>query len=205
MSLIIPVGFGQAVYQLRLTGDNEPMVVTMGHDLAEVVGGDYQTIVDRLHTSFGLEMMPRVASNYTFEATFLYVGQDGGPPAVFESTEDPVTGGMAGNPLPQNSAMLFRKRTSAAGRRGRGRLYLPGIQEQDVSALGVIDGAVVTALQARADAWMDWLTGVEVGSVAYPPVILHRTEGIGVEPPPTPVTALVIDPVIATQRRRLRR
>lgn len=205
MALIIPVGFGQAVYELALTGDAEPVVTTMGHDLSNVVGGDYEEIANRLFDGFGQEMMGAISDQYSLTGVSLYVGQDGGPPAVFFGTDTAVVGGDAGLPLPQNCAALVRKRTGAAGRRGRGRMYLPGVRENVVNAIGVMDSTYVTAWQTSIDGWFDLLNGVPAGSVAYPPVILHRSEGIGEEPPPTPVTALVLDDVIATQRRRLRK
>lgn len=204
MALIIPVGFAHAVYELSLDADTEGMVVTCGHDVSAVVGGDYGEIADRLHIGFGAEMMGIMSNLYTLTGVSLYVGQDGGPPAVFESGEEPVGGDVASAALPQNCAYLMRKRTSAAGRRGRGRMYLPGVPEGNVSAQGAIDGTWLDAIQTNAVAWYELLTGVPAGSVAYPPVILHRSEGIGTEPPPTPVTTFVFESVIATQRQRLR-
>ena len=205
MALIIPVGFGQAVYEMRLVTDPDPIVTTMGHDLSNVEGGDYDTIADRLFNSFHDAWSPIINSAYELTQVTLYVGQDGGPPAVVESTETAVAFTGSSPALPQNCAALVRKRTSAAGRRGRGRCYIPGIREDKVEATGVyLDGYEAT-LQAAADQWMDWLDGTEPGSTAYPPVILHRSEGAGTEPPPTPVTAFEVDSLIATQRRRLRK
>jgi hypothetical protein len=35
-------------------------------------------------------------------------------------------------------------------------------------------------------------------------VVLHRTEGIGDEPPPTPVLSFLVENKVATQRKRMR-
>jgi hypothetical protein len=203
MALIIPVGYAQAVYELQLTGDNELMVTTMGHDLTGVTGGAYEDAANDLHGAWATEMMGLVSNQYTFIGVTLYVGQDGGPPAIYESTAPSQAGGDTAATLPQNCAYLLRKRTSAAGRRGRGRMYIPGVSEPEVDALGVIDGTWLTTIQASADGWLAQL-GVGGVTGPLPPVILHREEGIGVEPPPTPVTVLEFAERIATQRQRLR-
>lgn len=204
MPLIIPVGFGQAVYELRLTGDSEPMVVTMGHSL-ENAGGDFQECADDLHLIFGANVMPALTNDYTFTGVTLYVGQDGGPPLVVTSVNSDVPGAGSASGLPQNCAMLWRKRTDLAGRRGRGRIYLPGLEEGLVNEAGIIESVALAAFQAQADAWYAALNDDLISTGPYTPVVLHRSEGIGVEPPPTVITLFEVDELIATQRGRLRR
>lgn len=204
MALIIPQGFGQAVYEFSLTDDAEPIVVTCGHDL-DAAGSNYADAADQLFDAFAAMLMGRVADDYRLEVVTLYVGQDGGPPAIYESTRASVAGGISAAPLPQNCSWLIRKRTSAAGRRGRGRMYLPGVAEGVVDPVGQIDSGEVATTQTWADNWLDELLVPTLGGPALPPVVLHRSEGIGVEPPPTPITALQVDDRIATQRRRLRK
>lgn len=204
MALIIPVGFGQAVYSLTLAGDSEPMVTTLGHDLS-AAGSNYEDAANDLHTLFGIYIMGRTITDYTLESVTLYVGQDGGPPAIYESTEAPIVGGATQQALPQNCAWLIRKRTGAAGRRGRGRMYIPGPHELQVSNTGVLSTLYRGDLQTEVNGWhAELLTGLTGGVGPLPPVVLHRSEGIGTEPPPTPVTAFEVDEKIATQRRRLR-
>lgn len=205
MALIIPVGFVQAVYEMALVGDDEPIVTTMGHAVPEGLGGDYELMANDLRGIFISSVGQNISDEYTLTGVTLYVGQDGGPPAVYESTDPPGSLGGAGDPLPQNCAVLMRKRTSASGRRGRGRCYLPGIAEDVVEPNGEIGGPTVTSWQNRANAWFTALTEPGVGLPAYEPYLLHRSEGMGTEPPPTPITTFVIDSRIATQRRRLRK
>jgi hypothetical protein len=205
MALIIPVGFGQAVYEMRLTGDSEPIVVTMGHDLDNALG-DYEDAASVLYQYFTSYMCFELSNQYTVTAVSLYVGQDGGPPALFEfAPSSPVVGPSTGTPLPQNCAVLVRKRTSSAGRRGRGRIYMPGIAESEVNPAGVIGTTTRNNWQTAAENWFEACRDGADTFVAYPMVVLHRSEGAGVEPPPTVITALEVDTVIATQRRRLRK
>lgn len=86
-------------------------------------------------------------------------------------------------------------------------MYVPCLlTEANVSDTGVIAAATRSAYQTLVDSLLDdWATGA-VG--AQPPVPLylgHSVSGSGVVPPPTLVTQLIVEPIIATQRRRLRR
>lgn len=200
MALIIPPGFAQIAFELQLTNDDEPIITTLGLDLDAVAGTQ---IADLAFQAFALEIMPVVSNAYTLVRATAYVGNDGPGPLVYDSSLTGVTGANTGNPLPQNCAWLMRKRTDLAGRRGRGRMYIPGVMESEVSPTGVIDTTTVTGLQAAADDFYDRLT-TGVDQAATPPVVLHRSEGIGEEPAPTPITSFTVDSVIATQRRRLR-
>lgn len=204
MALIIPPGFAQAVYIHQLAGDNEPIVTTCGHDIGDFVGTP-QELANRLHSNWKTEPLVLMSNQYTSVGVDVYIGQDGGPPLVANSTTVSATGGATGGPLPQNCAALVRKRTGAAGRRGRGRMYWPGVAEGDVGPTGVLTEALRTSLQNRYAAWLALLVASPAGSGPVPPVILHRAEGTGVEPPPTVITAFQVDTRVATQRRRLRK
>lgn len=200
MALIIPPGFAQIAYELRLAGDSELIVTTIGLDLG--VAGASQ-IADLAFQAFALEVMPGVSNQLTLERATAYVGQDGAPPDVYDSTLTQVVGAGASGMLPQNCALLVRKRTDLAGRRGRGRMYVPGLDETGVTANGTLTAGTLAAWQALFTGFYERLTD-GVDQAATPPVVLHRSEGIGPEPLPTPITTLLVDGRIATQRRRLR-
>lgn len=82
-------------------------------------------------------------------------------------------------------------------------MYLPGINEANVDHAGNINAGNVDFAQTAFDGWYEFLTA-GVGARLYPPVVLHRSEGAGVEPAPTPITMFTVESKIATQRRRLR-
>jgi hypothetical protein len=82
-------------------------------------------------------------------------------------------------------------------------MYIPGVREGDVDELGNVLSSSLTLWQDQFDGWYEYLTA-GVAARLYPPVVLHRSEGIGTEPPPTPVTVYQVDDRVATQRRRLR-
>jgi len=179
------------------------MLSTLGVELAED-DSDGSAAPNRMFNTFADNVLGNLSANTGLYFVTVYVGQDGGAPLVYDSTEDSQQGGAGGTPLPPNCAFLVRKRTSLSGRRGRGRMYLPGVPEGLVDPAGNITGSAVTDLQNGLDNWWDELTGVPPGTSAYPPVVLHRSEGAGVEPAPTPILSFQAESKIATQRRRLR-
>lgn len=203
--LIIPPGFGQVSWRFTLTGDPEPIIFTMGVDLGDAAG-DFQTACNRATNCFTTAWaVSDISNQYSFMGTTLRVGQDGAPPLIFETNPGAYTGTFTGAILPQNCAFLVRKLTASAGRRNRGRFYLPpfGVGEGSVDAKGVIDSSGVTNIQNRVNAFRTAL--ISTATIELPPVILHSTGSLPTVPAPTPITAFTVDPIIATQRRRLRR
>lgn len=96
---------------------------------------------------------------------------------------------------PPNTAALVRLGSGLVGRTNRGRMYLPGmVDESDVDSAGNIDPTVVTGLQGV----MNYLVAA-LGDVSAQLHILHSDVGS-----PTLVTDVQVQPVVATQRRRLR-
>jgi hypothetical protein len=97
-----------------------------------------------------------------------------------------------------NCAVLVRKTSGLTGRANRGRMYLPGmLSEADVSEDGTIGAGVTSAIQTAMTAFYNALLG---GAAAIQMVIFHTLPG----PSPTLVTGLIVENMIATQRRRLR-
>jgi len=118
---------------------------------------------------------------------------------VIYEAPDSVAGTNTGPPLPQNTAFLLRKRSALGGRRGRGRMYWPPafLGEDSISSVGLMGEAQRSAIEGR----MIVATAAPAGTGR---VILHAPE-VGAPTAPTPITALSLDALVATQRRRLRR
>lgn len=204
MALIIPPGFLHAVYELALAGDSEAIVTTCGHEIDSASGATAEDSADDLFGAFATTVMQWTPNVYTLTGVTTYIGQDGGPPVVVTSSATPVVGASTQAALPQNCSYLVRKRTDLAGKRGRGRFYMPGPQEAQVDAAGNIEASALGFVQGGWDDFYAELA-TTVGNRLYPPVVLHRSEGEGTEPPPTPITAFVVEGRIATQRSRLRK
>jgi len=212
MALFIPPGYGHVIHSLSLVGDSEPMAVTIGIlndiDSFETDAGA-QAACDQMHAAFGSEIMDLVPNVYTHTQTELFYRRES------ETSSDPThvavssgstVGGASGAPLPQNCALLVHKRTSVAGRRGRGRCYIPGPEEGQVSAAGVVLNVVVADWQDHLDAW---LAAIVASANIATAVVLHSTTLTIPDPDDLPspytITNLVMDSTIATQRRRLRK
>jgi hypothetical protein len=119
--------------------------------------------------------------------------------------------------LPQNCAMLIKKKTAKAGRRNSGRMYIPSgyMAEADVSN----NGSIATASLQAYQNWANGFLGNMTDPIAVPPApatsfilsLLHseptddQGNVTGPAPIPTDITSLVVDSRIATMRTRLRR
>lgn len=196
MSLVIPPGFAQVIYRSGLAGDPEECLWTLGIATSGFGGG--QDIADSLRADF-LAAWPAasILTGWSFIGTRVYVGQDGGPPTVWESAGDAVAGTNAGPGLPPNCAFLVQKRSGLGGRRNRGRMFLPagfGVGEDSVPITGVMAEAQRAALQTRCNAAF---LGAEDR------VIFHDEDTPG-GTVPTVITTLIMQARLATVRRRLR-
>jgi hypothetical protein len=127
-----------------------------------------------------------------------------------ESTAAPTAGTNSMSSLPPNCAALLRKLTGTGGRRNRGRLYLPFmLNEGEVDEVGNISAGVQGDIQSDAN---DWKAALETGDSQM--VIANRTYDAAWDVHPRhlvhtaigpAVTALLVEPMIATQRKRLGR
>jgi hypothetical protein len=112
-----------------------------------------------------------------------------------------VIGANVNNTSPANVAILVHKRTASHGRQHRGRMFLPwALGTSNIDEAGIIQTSSVTNLQSAMNAFH---TALQTNSV--PMYLLHQPPKVGSTPFPTPVTQLVVDPMVSTQRRRLAR
>jgi len=197
----VPVGYADVAWLLSLSGDPEPIVVTCSMDLPTApVGATANSLFDAFKTPF----TARIGSAYNLDGVHVLYQDDASHQLVADSTNPtfPFTG--SATTFPQNCAYLLRKNTLFAGRKFRGRMYIPGVGEADAINTGEIASATLTALNTAAVAFFVALSAIGT------PVLIHSTqyeEGEVPETPepPTVVTSFQFDDFIATQRRRLRR
>lgn len=201
MPLVIPPGFADVAIELRGAGDPEPWYVTFGVD-SSAASGDVNSIGATVNGAWE-SMMGVISNECLTTGCKISVGQDGEAPVRgFSSLDAAGYGDSVGAKLPQNCAALIHKDTSIGGRRARGRFYVPAcLDEGAVSSVGLISATQVNAIQGAVDAF---LVALQTNAIPCPMVVLHNSEGISPIIDPTPVEALRLDAVIATQRRRLR-
>ncbi len=206
MPVIRPVNYASVVQSLRLVNDAEPMAITFALGPFDGTADMQQKTLD-VHAAFGNHLAPRISNQYSLVQTELLMQFDPQPaePSVFLAT--PIIACTQENQaLPQNTATLVHKRSGTGGARGRGRLYVPGVPEGEVSPTGLMNQTWVNFLQGSFTAWLNELANIVPGA-ATGMVILHQAGGVVPPsfPGPSLVTSLVIDPIVATQRRRLRK
>lgn len=139
---------------------------------------------------------------------------DGSTGSVGVSGVPDTSGDDAGAPLVPNTAALVKKLTTSQRGHRNGRMYIGGLNETLVSAAGIIDVTFAGTLQAGLDAFKtdSEQDGSGPGGWSSQFVVTHFPP----IPDPIPsgdttfvgessvVSALQLDPIVATQRRRLR-
>lgn len=190
----VPPGYAQLTYVFRMAGDNEDMLTTLG---VKITGSVSVVAVGVFKAAFANAFATQLSTALKLNKVVATIGQDGDP-IVIESNTGPASF-TGGDSLPVNCAFLVRKVTGLGGRRNRGRMYLPGCNDNLVDTLGTLTSGGVTSLQAACDAFRTALLATaEIDDL----VVLHTATIPAVTP--TVITSLAIDPRIATQRRRLR-
>lgn len=211
----VPPGYGEAIVNMSATGDADAWAMTFGVWVATTPGA--ATVAAGIDALFNTRLAGVLGSAATLgPVTVRYRRSDQtlADPLLVEvaGTVHAGTGGATyANPLPQNCALLVHKRTATGGRRGRGRIYMPWVNEQNVDANGVI---ATTQLATYQTAWSGILTDLnaldtgtagDFGDTFAHMFVLHSPKGGVSGGPPSQVTALQCDSTIATQRRRLRK
>lgn len=203
MARVIPPGFGEAKIIQKALGDPEPYICTLGVDLSGFTS-TFDNAAGRIMNAWRRTVLIGQSTSLTLVGCDLAVGQDGGDPVVYTAVSG-ATGEVGANMLPQNCALLVQKRTELAGRSNRGRMYVPMILvESGVDNYGTIDADDRVDYQTQFTNFYLDLTEPDPPDLWGPiqPVILHS--GSASAQPPTPISRFSVEPVIATQRRRLR-
>jgi hypothetical protein len=197
--LEIPDGFG--LWNLELTHATiaHKAIVTLGFE-EEVIYTDADNT--NALAAFAAALGPLHDTEVTYSRLVTLVGV-GGQLARFESTGTTTGLRTAQTIYPPNVSYLIRKPTPLAGRRYRGRMYIPFVASNDGSQTGQLTGGALTLLSTAAAALRTNL--VTTPAYALSLRLLHATSPLSATPPPTTIPALVASGVVATQRRRLER
>jgi hypothetical protein len=198
--LVIPVGYGLWNFELTHATIAHKAIVTCGF---KVLTPPYtQTDAADALSAFATAMQPLHDNEVTYGRVVALIGNDG--PAIRYEATGSVQGSRASQVIaPPNVTYLIKKTTSFAGRRYRGRMYIPFVSITGITQTGSLSGAELTILVARASALLTGLVGATPNTSELS--ILHAESSLSALPAPTPVTALSAEAVVATQRRRLER
>lgn len=200
MGVKVPPGFGLAAFRLSAPFGTPEFVTTIGVDLS-AAGGDFVEVADQMFSAYKTSILQQTLSAYSLSGVTLTVGQDGGSSGSVESTLAVAAGLRSGPSEAAAMAVIARKNTAQMGRKGRGRMFIPGWIERDQTfPSGEMDPGTFPALQGALNEFYDKVstggTGYELLSGA---VLLH---GDGTAP--TPITSLTLVPKVGWIRKRIR-
>lgn len=195
--MLIPVDYAQANLRFRGQGLPTGAEVTIGLDMNAFTGSGPEAAASAV---FDAWITAGMGDFYTtsievYEVLVKYGPNATGPSGVDSGAAPGTASGDSDSP---NTATLVRKQTGAGGRTGRGRMYIPGTPGSAVDVDGIIDPLYMADLQTAAN---NFLTELATRNMVG--VLLHAP-GSPISAP-LPLTGLVVDSRVATQRRRLRR
>ena len=198
MSLVIPPGYGNAAFIFTGSVGTQPYITTLGVDISDY-GGDHVAAANTLKLSFATAFATEMSSALTLDRVTLSVGQDG-PGGSVDSDTAPDTFSRSGSFPPTAMSCIVRKVTNELGRRGRGRMFIPGIvSENEVDEDGSIVPARAFAIDTVLQGWYNELT-TPLGGIVLQPVLFHASAPTI----PTPITAFGVSPLVGWVRGRIR-
>lgn len=199
MALNMPDGYGYVTWVFEQTGDPDPWTTGSGFHSDNFGGGDSDisglvvTFSDVYRDNFN----SRMADDITQVRTELLFNDGGTILSRVYSTA--IVGVRTQDSIPPNCSTLVSKNTGRAGRKYRGRFFLPGLlAENEVDNLGNIGAGTLSAFQSDVNSFLSDATG-SVPLDTYGLVLLHSGSTT-----PTDLVSLTVKQKIATQRRRLR-
>lgn len=190
---IIPEGFAQVNYVFTGTGLPLGAQTTLGLRLDDP-GDSPAVVADHARDAWVARILTYQSLNTFLQSVRVKFGPNdtGG----FGEVADGNNGDAVGESWAPQISLLIEKVTNAGGRRGRGRMYVPGFVEATVDEGGVIDPANVIAING---ALVEFIADLQLDGLQ--PVLLHSSAPSA----PTVISSLLVDPRTATQRRRNRR
>lgn len=198
MGIVIANGECLVAHEITLSGAPHPFIVTYGVDNDTALSAD--SIATLCRVAFNAQLFAPggavdAGTGWVSRQTKTLSRTAGG---LLEAglSDVPLAGTGTNTSPPANSSILITKRTGLAGRRYRGRMFLPcfGMAEAAVDAAGLLSGATVTAWNTRAGAFRTALSGVSL------PLVLQHSDGAA----GTPISSLVVSALVGTQRGRIR-
>lgn len=189
---IIPAGFGQATLVFSIPSPSSPANVTFGFQDIPASGAD--TLAESIWDAFVAagSLITRLDANTVLTECRILRRTAGGELEAGVHVEN-RNGPIGGEGNPPQVALLVQKLTGLAGKRRRGRMYIPGAT--GVLETGAFSAAAQAANTAAANTFLSTLNTSTVDMY-----LLHSLVGDS----PNAVTSLVANPLSATQRRRIR-
>lgn len=202
MAVLIPDGYAQVTLNWTNVFTSRVYSTVLGVKQDDATADE---IGETVSTAWSTSLKDPLDASISLSTLTIRVGPSTGPdPGLAIDYPVNLPGNEAMSGVPCNSALLVKKLTAFGGRANRGRNYWPGLlAEGNVDEVGNVESSHVSYLQGI---FLDFFgklgSGNDVTTSPCPLVILHDETS----PTTTPrlVVAVQVQPLIATQRRRVR-
>lgn len=209
--MTIPSGYGQV--SVEYSGPGAPTGAVNVFGIADPGSTTPAAIAATVRSIWGTRIMPNLTDDVVLSKVRVKLGPD--DTGAFGEVSAATGGSLAVTSLTPNTAFLVNKGTELGGRRGRGRMFIPGVAEGDADDSGTVLGSRLAALNTALTQTLDDLA---LNSIAM--YLLHSPATVWVlnsdgQPRRQPLDLPIPDPdlvlslsaaaKVATQRRRLRR
>lgn len=199
MSAILPAGYANAAWIFSSTYGTAPFVFTIGVDFTAGVE-DAVATANGLFEAWNDSFQSDLSEAVTLDKVSLTIGQGGDITASVDSDLPAETGTRTGDNDPIALALLVNKKTATPGRRGRGRMFIPGVLAgSDTGLNGDLTPSAQSKHNANVNSFRGGIEAALLGDGAQM-VLLHSVEGVT----PSPISNLTIAPKIGVLRKRLR-
>lgn len=188
----IPVGYSQVNLIYNATNWRENPEVVFG--LQNIPDDDPVDIANALTDPWIDNLTPVTSEQLSLYKIRVKNGPIDTGPFIEVSVGEPGT--IASQALPNQACVLMRKNTALGGKKHRGRSFWPGGCENQTDGAGLLTDAALLAWQGAVEDFY-----IAVSAAGYQPVLLHT---LGTDTP-TPITTVIVQQLLATQRRRLRK
>lgn len=192
--MLIPEGYLQANLMFSGNGLSGGAQVTWGFK-NELEDKTPAVVAAIIQSSWDEHCMSMFTNNLVFDGAFVKFGPNATGPDGFSPSGN--VGTDAGTSVPPQVAILVKKLTDSGGRANRGRAYLPPVRATHIDGDGNVDSDFAAGVVSNLN---DWQTDIFAEDLT--PVLLHGESSPVVTP--TPLTHLVCELRVATQRGRVR-
>lgn len=198
---------GLAALNWRQAGSSRAVSCVWGLASAgdTAVGSNADNVAHRFADAWtGAFEAPTLSNGFrleTCDVAWWDAGNDGDAPPDQYTLPIGQIGTMADGHLPVNCAAIIKKKCTEAGKGRVGRAFVPSgyVPEAQVSESGILDAGLLASLQGFAGQFFDNLLDTDLV-----PYVFHALASAH-PGPASEVTSLIVDSLIGTQRRRLRK
>jgi hypothetical protein len=198
----------------QVSGRPWASVWAMSNGAGVQIGASMDELVRDFANNFQDHITPILTNNVSISG-FRYVSlnsPDGQTGEVAPDQTKPTVGNSTNAASPPNITFLVHKRIAGGRGTRSGRAYLPGVGESQVSAAGTFGAADLDFFNNHLQDFLDGLSeGTDLDNEsARNLVVVHRPPAARapgtavVAGSASRITSLSMDPMVATQRRRLR-